>query len=144
MAVSVIIIWKSSSIIYKANERSEHNTGPKNTLSSRDRQATMCICMCAHTCMSTSQRTRSVIIYCPVNLDLPTEMNCPEQTRQRWNSRSFWNVWLALGEGVRACCRPLSPDAKGATQGTYIERGFVFVQVQKMLTSTHTHTDIHP
>lgn len=96
MAVWIIISWESSSIIYKANERSEYDTYPKNTPSSRDRRATMCVCMSVRT----SQRTRSVIIYCPVNLDLLTETNCLEQTRRRWNPRSIWGVWLALREGV--------------------------------------------
>lgn len=65
----------------------------------------MCECMCARICMSVSQSTRSVIIYCLVNLDLPTEMDCLEQTQQCWNFRSFRNDWLALRKGVRACCQ---------------------------------------
>lgn len=93
----------------------------------------MCVCMCA------SQRTRSVIIYCPVNLDLLTEMNCLEQTQRRWNSGGFWNVWLAFREGIEDGCQPLSPGTKGITKGMYMERKFVLEWMQKMHTHIHNH-----
>lgn len=74
--------------MYSPNERSEYYPDPKNIQSYRDRQATECVCMLAHMHLGT-QRTRCVIIYCLVNIDLWTKMNCLEQTQLNWNSRSL-------------------------------------------------------
>lgn len=91
-------------------------------------------CACARTCMRASQRTRSVIIYCPVNLDLSTETDCLEQTQRCWNSRSFWNVWLALREGVGGLLSATFPWCKGCN-----ERHVQSLCLQRCKNCSHTH-----
>lgn len=107
---------------------------PKNTLSSGDRQASMCECMSAHT----SQSTRSVIIYCFVNLDLLTEMKCLKQTQRRWNSRGFWNNWLSVRGGVGDCWQLLSLGAKDAMKDT-LHREKVCSWRDARTARAHTH-----